>query len=70
MAPSTEQQAIREEFDVEESAVTRWRVEQFRALGFDEIASALLGACRSDLHQARRLVGSGCPLDLAFQILL
>lgn len=70
MAPSTEQQAIREEFDVEETAVTRWRIEQFRALGFDEVASALLSACRTDLHQARSLVGSGCPLDLAMRILI
>lgn len=70
MAPSTDQQALREEFDLEETAVMRWRVEQFRALGFDDIAAALLGACRTDLHQARSLVGSGCPLDLALEILL
>jgi hypothetical protein len=70
MAPSTEQSALREEFDVEDDAVLRWRVEQFRALGFDDIAAALLGACRIDLHEARTLVGSGCPLPLAVQILL
>jgi hypothetical protein len=70
MPPSTEQQAIREEFEVEENAVTRWRVEQFRVLGFDEVAAALLGACRTDLHQARSLVRAGCPLGLALQILL
>ena len=69
MAPSAEQ-AIREEFDVEENAVLRWRVEQFRALGFDEVTAALLGACRTDLHQARALVSSGCPLGLALEILI
>lgn len=70
MAPSTDQQAIQEEFDLQEGAVVRWRVEQFRALGFDDVASALLGASRSDLHQARSLVAGGCPLPLALQILL
>ena len=70
MAPSTQQQALREEFEVEDDAIMRWRIEQFHALGFDEVASALLGACRVDLNQARSLIRHGCPLPLAFQILL
>jgi hypothetical protein len=70
MASSTEQSALREEFDVEDDTVLRWRVEQFRALGFDDIAAPLLGACRIDLHKARMLVRSGCPLHLAVRILL
>lgn len=70
MELSVEDQALREEHDVEQGAVTRWRVEQFRAMGFDNAASALLGASRTDLHQARSLVARGCPLPLALQILL
>jgi hypothetical protein len=70
MTPSTEQDAVREEFDVEDDTVVRWRVEQFRRLGFDEVSAALLGATRADLHQARSLVGAGCPVELALRILL
>jgi hypothetical protein len=49
--------------------VVRWRVEQFRQLGFDDTEADELATSEADLGQARYLVGSGCPPHLAFQIL-
>jgi hypothetical protein len=50
--------------------VFRWRVEQFRQLGFDEADSSELAASPADLGQARYLLGSGCLQHLALEILL
>jgi hypothetical protein len=50
--------------------VFRWRLEQFRQLGLSDSQSAELAASKADLGQARYLLGSGCPPQLALQILL
>jgi len=55
---------------VEETAVFRWRAEQFRQLGFAETEASDLAASEADLGQARYLVGSGCSPGVAFRILL
>jgi hypothetical protein len=49
--------------------VFRWRAEQFRQLGFNEVEARDLAASPADLGQARYLVGSGCPPTLALTIL-
>jgi hypothetical protein len=54
----------------EEVDVFRWRAEQFRQLGFDEVEASDLAASSADLGQARYLLGSGCPASLALAILL
>jgi hypothetical protein len=54
----------------EETAVFRWRAEQFRQLGFAETEASDLAASEADLGQARYLVGSGCSPLVAFRILL
>jgi alpha-tubulin suppressor-like RCC1 family protein len=53
----------------EEGEVFRWRAEQFRQLGFDEVEACDLAASPADLGQARYLLGSGCPPPLALTIL-
>jgi len=45
----------------EEDDVFRWRAEQFRQLGFNEVEAHDLAASPADLGQARYLLGSGCP---------
>jgi hypothetical protein len=48
-----------------------WRLDQFVALGFDLARAATMADdSRIDLAQARRLVASGCPLEMASRILL
>lgn len=51
------------------SEVFRWREEQFRGLGFSSSRAAELAFSAADLGQARYLLGSGCTLELALQIL-
>jgi hypothetical protein len=58
------------EVDLEEQIVLLWRREQFSRLGFDTFDARLLAESPADLGDARRLCASGCPLDLAFRILL
>jgi hypothetical protein len=53
----------------EEVDVFRWRVEQFRVLGFNDADACELAASEADLGRARYLLGSGCPPPLALQIL-
>jgi hypothetical protein len=53
----------------EEDDVFRWRAEQFRQLGFNELEARGLAASPADLGQARYLRGSGCPPPLALTIL-
>jgi hypothetical protein len=53
----------------EEVDVFRWRVEQFRELGFNDADSCQLASSEADLGQARYLLGSDCPQRLALQIL-
>ena len=54
----------------EEDEAFRWRAEQFRQLGFDDVEASELAASPADLGQARYLLGSGCPPRLALAILL
>jgi hypothetical protein len=56
--------------DAESQIVLMWRREQFGQLGFDSIDARLLAESSADLGQARRLRRAGCPLDLAFRILV
>jgi hypothetical protein len=58
------------EVDLEEQLVLLWRREQFSRLGFDSVDARLLAESPADLGEARRLSGSGCPVDLAFRILI
>jgi hypothetical protein len=53
-----------------EDEVFRWRREQFRHLGLNESEAAEPAASDADLGQARYVLGSGCPPQLALQILL
>jgi hypothetical protein len=51
--------------------VTRWRIEQLLAAGYDGEASIVLALDRDvDLHRAVALLERGCSHDLALQILL
>jgi hypothetical protein len=50
--------------------VFRWRAEQFRQLGFDELEASELATSPADLGQARHLLASGCLPRLALEILL
>jgi hypothetical protein len=45
---------LREEVDV-----SRWRVEQFRVVGFNDAAAYELAASEADLGRARYVLGSG-----------
>jgi hypothetical protein len=56
--------------DTEHERVTRWRVEQFSALGLEIGDAILLAVSEVDLQAARTLVASGCSPALAAQILL
>ena len=59
-----------ETLDAEGQAVLLWRTEQCGQLGFDSAEALLLAESSADLGQARILRREGCPLDLAFQILV
>ncbi len=54
----------------EDQRVTRWRLEQFRLLGFGDEDAWMLVDSGADLHLVRSLVGAGCPLHLALRIAL
>lgn len=54
----------------EERLILRWRFDQFLALGFDYVMSAMLADSQIDLNQVRRLVSLGCPCDTAARIVL
>ena len=54
----------------EEYRIRSWRMEQFRSLGLEFVASALLAESDADLALARRLVARGCSPELAARILL
>jgi len=58
------------EVDLKEQIVLLWRREQFGRLGFDTFDARLLAESPADLGDARRLCEAGCPLDLAFRILI
>ena len=56
--------------ETEAARVIRWRAEELERAGFDAAAAAELAA-RSDidLHRATALLESGCPAELALEIL-
>jgi hypothetical protein len=54
----------------EATQVRRWRRSQFIALGFTPTEASLLTKASVDLGDVRRLVASGCPLDIARRIVL
>ena len=56
--------------ETEAERVVRWRAEALERAGFDPDAAAELAARNDvDLHRATRLLESGCPVELALQIL-
>lgn len=54
----------------EATRVRRWRRSQFVALGFTPTEASLLTKAAVDLGEVRRLVASGCPLEIARRIVL
>jgi hypothetical protein len=57
--------------ETEAGRVVRWRAQELERAGYDAASAAEL-AERSDidLHRATGLSESGCPVELALQILL
>jgi hypothetical protein len=54
----------------EATRVRRWRRSQLIALGFTPTEASLLTKAAVDLGDVRRLVGAGCPLEIARRIVL
>jgi hypothetical protein len=54
----------------ERMIVRRWRFEQFVELGFTETDSATLADAHVDLSLVRRMVAAGCPVEVAYRILV
>ena len=51
--------------------VEQWRLEALERAGYDSESAAVLAASHEvDLHRAVDLIGRGCAVDLALQILL
>jgi hypothetical protein len=62
---------VEERVDAEERMIVRrWRFEQFVELGFTESESATLAETHIDLSLVRRMIGNGCPVEIASRILL
>ena len=56
--------------ETESERVERWRAEELERAGYDPVSAAELAARNDvDLHRAVELLHSGCPVDLALQIL-
>ena len=55
--------------DLELQRLLLWRVLQFQELGFDLCPAIELADSAADLGQARRLVATGCPSELARAII-
>ncbi len=57
--------------EAESARVERWRAEALEKAGFDVMSAQELAAQpHVDVHRAIALVESGCPPDLAVQILI
>jgi len=57
--------------EAESTRVERWRAEALEKVGFDPVAARQLAARPDvDLHLAVKLVETGCPPELALQILV
>jgi hypothetical protein len=62
---------LQERPDVQLDLVEQWRAQSLTRVGYDlESATVLAASHEVDLHLAMHLVESGCPVDLALQILL
>jgi hypothetical protein len=70
MSSYTEPYPLYDEPETEDDRVRRWRLEQFRSLGFEPAEALVLAVSAADLHEARALVAAGCTLPLAFKILV
>ena len=69
METFTKQKPLTDNHETEDERVTRWRLDQFSALGFSIDDAWLLSISEADLGTARSLAEAGCPLQLALQIL-
>lgn len=47
-----------------------WRLEMFGKLGFDTGQRAKLAALAADWQQGELLIKAGCPIDIAYDLLL
>jgi len=57
--------------ETEAERVVRWRAEALERAGYDHASAAELAERPDvDLHRATALLESGCPVELALQILL
>jgi len=57
--------------ETEAGRVVRWRAQELERAGFDASSAAELAERADvDLHRAVQLLESGCPVELAVQILL
>lgn len=54
---------------VEQSDLWSYRVRRFRVLGFNRPQRVRLANDGADWHQARDLLGRGCPVELVFDLL-
>ena len=55
----------------EQDRVEQWRHEELARAGYDCESALVLAASHDvDLHDAVKLLGRGCTIDLALQILL
>ena len=66
----TENEQEVEEPNREEREVLKWRFRQIRSLGMNPVEARLLAETGADLGLLRRLVGNGCPPELAVKIAL
>ena len=58
-------------FDTELERIEQWRAEELERAGYPVREAALIAAQHEvDLHMAINLVGKGCPVPVALQILL
>jgi hypothetical protein len=56
--------------ETEAERVVRWRAEALERAGYDDASAAELAERPDvDLHRATALLESGCPVELAVQIL-
>ena len=56
--------------ETEAERVVRWRAEALERASYDHVAAAELAERPDvDLHRATALLESGCPVELAIQIL-
>jgi hypothetical protein len=57
--------------ETEAGRVVRWRAQELERAGYDASSAAELAERNDiDLHRATGLIESGCPVELALQILL